>query len=193
MGPTVLVLGLALVVSACAQVQALTAVTPNDAGEVVFTLTDNRISPSVVKVKAGQTVRFIITNEGRHVHEFMVGQDPLAFDDYLFDPVNLPFENDFLAQIDATITGSGMAMNFMGMDEMEMGEMGEDMAEDGDTGAMIMFQPGSPDDPSQPGQSSAIEFVVPESLVGTWEIGCFREAGQHFADGMRATLIVEAP
>ncbi len=191
----------ALVTTACA---GLRATEPNEAGEVVVTLTDNAISPSVIRVEAGDRVRLVIENRGRHPHEFMVGRNPVAFDNYLDlgTPVYEPFETDFFAGLDVNVTGTGMAMNFAGMAGMDMGAEGE-MGHDGDGGmdmgaegevhhgAMVMLQPGAPGS-SRPGQVSVIEFVVPEDRAGTWQIGCFQEAGQHYEDGMRATLIVDA-
>lgn len=67
---------------------------------------------------------------------------------------------------------------------------GMDMGEEGHHGAMVMLEPGDPV-AGEPGQVSIIEFTVPAEKVGVWEIGCFQEAGQHYEDGMRGTLIVE--
>ena len=77
---------------------------------------------------------------------------------------------------------------------MDMGGEGDGMrmgGEEGHHGAMVMLQPGSAAT-SEPGEATVIEFTVPQDRVGVWQIGCFQEAGQHFEDGMRATLIVEA-
>ena len=178
-----------LVLAACGG-----AVEPNEVGEIEFVLTDNTISPSVVKVKAGQKVRFVIRNEGRHPHEFMIGREPHPGTDYLQgEPVYEPFEVDFFEGLEVSVTG-GMPMNFEGMEDMGMGEEGMEMgemAEEPHGGAMVMLQPRAPG-AAEPGETSVIEFTIPEDRVGVWEIGCFQEAGQHFDDGMRATLIVEA-
>jgi len=181
-----------LVATACAGVGA---VEPNESGEVIITLTDNVISPSVIKVKPGQTVRFIITNEGEHVHELMIGRDPIRGENYLTERVWTPWGGeDFFAGLEISVEG-GMAMNFEGMAmEMDEGEMADgemEMDDDGDTGGMVLLQPGAPGS-SDSGEVSVMEFVVPEDAVGTWQIGCFQEAGQHYEDGMRATLVVEA-
>lgn len=219
-------LSLGLLVGACGR---LLAAEPTPAGEIYVTLTDNVISPSTIRVQAGQRVRFIVTNEGAHTHEFMIGQDPVATDDYLdlSNEVYEPFEVDFFDGLDVSVTGTGMPMNFAGMPEMDMGgdqaedepagamegmedeemegmedgdgmgdmEMGDDQPEEGEEGeaghgAMVMLDPGRPG-AAEPGQTSIIELVIPEDRVGTWQIGCFQQAGQHWADGMRATLIVE--
>lgn len=92
-----------------------------------------------------------------------------------------------------------VGMDDGGMDGMDMTtttmDMGSDApAEDGgdaeDEGGMVLLEPGTPDS-SEAGQFSIMEFTIPDDAVGTWEIGCFQEAGQHYEDGMRATLIVE--
>lgn len=44
----------------------------------------------------------------------------------------------------------------------------------------------------QTGQEARITFTIPTDRVGEWTIACFQEDGGHFADGMRATLLVEA-
>ena len=192
---------MSLLISACS---AVFAAEPNEAGEIQVVLLDNRITPSVIRVKAGQKVRFVITNQGAHPHEFMIGREPVEVDNYLDlqSEVVEAFHVDFFEGVEVTVSGTGMPMNFEGMepmdmDGMEMGdeaphdEGGMDMGgEEAPHGAMVMLQPGTPGT-NEPGQTSIIEFVVPEDKVGVWQIGCFQEAGQHFADGMQATLIVE--
>ncbi len=202
-----------LVAAACSSIGS---VEPNESGEVVFTLTDNSISPSVVKVKPGQTVRFVIKNEGEHVHEFMIGRDPIRGEDYLVERVWTPWGGrDFFEGVDVAVSGDGMAMGFAGMDGMDMGDdAGGDMttttmdmsspsttmameggdgeeAQAEDEGGMVLLEPGAPGS-SEAGQVSIMEFTVPDDATGTWIIGCFQEAGQHYEDGMSATLIVEA-
>jgi len=175
-----------LVAAACSSIGT---VEPNASGEVVFTLTDNAISPAVVRVKPGQTVRFIIKNEGAHTHEFMIGRDPIRGKDYLVERVWTPWGGeDFFSGLDVMVEG-GTPMGFTGM-EMDMGDGGA-MPDEGDEGGMVLLQPGDPGS-NDSGEVSFMEFTVPDDAVGTWEIGCFQEAGQHYEDGMRATLIVEA-
>ncbi len=129
LGWTALLTATTLIAASCGTIASIGAVEPNAAGEVQFVLTDNSISPSVVRVKAGQRVRFIITNEGRHVHEFMVGRETSASDNYLVDQVIEAFEIDFFAELEVSVVG-GMPMNFEGMAAMDMGD--DEMVEDGD-------------------------------------------------------------
>ena len=58
---------------------------------------------------------------------------------------------------------------------------------DAHAGVMIMIDPQL----VEPGQATTITFTVPESKIGTWEIGCFQERGQHYDDGMNGLIIVE--
>ena len=213
----ILAAAVGLVTAACSSIGS---VEPNSSGEVVFTLTDNSISPAVVKVKPGQKVRFVIQNEGEHVHEFMVGRDPIRGENYLTERVWTPWGGqDFFEGVEVMVSGDGMAMGFSGMDGMDMGgDTGGDMttttmnmtsttmnmtsttmnmggesegAAAEDEGGMVLLEPGLPGT-SGAGQVSIMEFTVPEDATGTWIIGCFQEAGQHYEDGMSATLIVEA-
>jgi len=69
--------------------------------------------------------------------------------------------------------------------------MGDGGGEAPHGGAMVMLRPGSATT-NEPGEVTSIELTVPEDRAGTCQIGCFQEAEQHYEDGMRATLIVEA-
>jgi len=40
---------------------------------VTITMTDNRYSPEKIEVKKGETVRFVLKNQGEFVHEFNIG------------------------------------------------------------------------------------------------------------------------
>jgi len=40
---------------------------------VTVTVTDNRFAPERIAVKKGETVRFVVKNEGKFVHEFNIG------------------------------------------------------------------------------------------------------------------------
>ena len=40
---------------------------------VTVTLTDNRYEPEEIKVKKGETIRFVMQNKGEFVHEFNIG------------------------------------------------------------------------------------------------------------------------
>lgn len=222
----VLVLALVVVVTGCAQAFAAR---PSPAGEIEVVLTDYAFSPNAIRVKAGQAVRFILRNEGRHAHEFMIGRHPVVHQDYLQGPVIDAFEVDFFEGLEVHGSGEGMFMNFPGMGmEMEGMDMGDDEqggmemgGEEGEGhaegeggmemggedapheeeeaphaeeeavhhGGMVMLDPAEAD--QEVGPIAVLEVTITKDKIGTWEIGCFEEDGQHFEDGMRAILIVE--
>jgi hypothetical protein len=47
---------------------------------------------------------------------------------------------------------------------------------------MVMLEP-SP-------EATVIEFTVTADKVGSWEIGCFEDDGDHWNDGMKGKLVV---
>jgi plastocyanin len=121
----------AFVLSGCASVAAAR---PDNSGTITITLQDYDIDPDVVRVKAGQTVRMVIYNEGNHLHEMMIGRN-VRIENGLTEG----FEEDFFAGIeDIQVEGPGMIMGLPGM-EMDMGGM--DMTKQGE-GGMDMTKQG---------------------------------------------------
>ena len=39
-------------------------------------------------------------------------------------------------------------------------------------------------------EPAIIEFTVPDDKVGTWEIACFEDDGDHYDEGHKAKLVV---
>lgn len=139
-------------------------------------------SPDTIVLTAGQRVRMVIENKGQKNHEFMIGRT------VTFNEAGEPdgFEEDFFSpiadQVDVQLgMGAMVVMNGQVMQGMDMGGMGEVHAQ----GWMVMNNVGS-------GQT-VIEFTVPESAVGEWEMGCFQDKGAHYDDGMRGKVVVVAP
>ncbi len=238
-----LLLILSVVLAGCSTVFAAE---PDPNGEIRIVLEDYDIDPDVIRLKVGQKVRLVVVNQGRHLHELMIGRN-VRVENGLTEG----FAEDFFAGIsDIQVEGPGMIMGLPGMemegmdmggmdmggDKMAEGEMaggempaqkeGESMdmgkettppaAEDhgeaqGEAGhdegaAAGKFGPIAMDlmgeahgglmvmiDPNMipPDQATILTFTVPPDKVGRWELGCFQERGQHYDDGMRATLIVE--
>src|SRR5688500_10626097 len=62
---------------AFAQGEATSLGSPGDPGQVSrtieITMVDNRFKPSEVKVKQGETVKFVLKNNGEKKHEMMIG------------------------------------------------------------------------------------------------------------------------
>ena len=70
-----------------------------------------------------------------------------------------------------------------GGEKMAMGDHKDgEMHMDEHHGFMVAQEPSS--------EPTIIEFTVPEGKVGTWEIACFEDDGDHYNDGMKATLVV---
>ena len=94
-----MVLGAAFAVlaSACGS----SAVTPDSTGEVAIELSEFQFAPDAIEVKVGQTVRFVVDNQGSEAHEFMVGRtvdDEAGFAD--------GFETDFFDGVEVLVTGN---------------------------------------------------------------------------------------
>ncbi len=190
-----------------------------ETGEILIVQEDDEegmnFDPETVVLTAGETVTIKLENHGNKDHEFMVGQE------VVYDETGAPngFEVDFFEGIEdqvqvelgegamlmigsETVAMGGMEMEGEGEMEMEgeeeheegdEHEEGEEHEEEGEgmevhmdhSGWMVMDAAGS-------GQST-ITFTVPEDRVGEWEMACFEDDGTHYDDGMRGTLIVQAP
>lgn len=203
-GLAVLVLGLA----ACGPSGA----TPGPDGEITIIQIDEeggmRFEPGDIVLTAGQKVRIILENQGEKDHEFMVGRN------VIYEDTGAPngFEVDFFEGIEDQVTvvvGEGSMLMIdgevvqmggeMGMGSEMEGGMEEDEHAEGEEhadehggegdmdhmGWMVMDSAGS--------ERTIIEFTVPESRVGEWEMGCFEDDGTHYEDGMRGTLTVVEP
>lgn len=140
-------------------------------------------SPDTIVLTAGQRVRMIVENKGEKNHEFMIGRT------VTFNEAGEPdgFEEDFFGPIaDQVSVEPGMgAMLVMDGQVMQGMDMSGGSMEDMHPGWMLMSNIGS-------GQS-VIEFTVPESAVGEWEMGCFQDKGAHYDDGMRGKVVVVEP
>lgn len=176
--------GFALILAACGGAQGAT---PDASGALNIVQEDSEegmnFSPDAIVLTAGQKVRLVIENSGAKNHEFMIGRTVMYAESGAPDG----FEEDFFMAIADQVNaqpamGAMVMMNGEVMSGMDMGmeeEMGDHM------GWMLVSPTGS-------GQS-VVEFTVPESAVGEWEMGCFEDDGTHYDDGMRGKVIVVAP
>jgi len=120
--------GLLITSSGCA---TLTAATPGEEGEVRIVLSDYDFNPNAIRVKAGQKVTFVVSNQGDKMHEIMIGRDINIEGD-----LTEGFHEDFFAGITPEIHGPGMVMGLEGgdmehdMDEMAEGDMMEEVDHD---------------------------------------------------------------
>lgn len=175
----------ALILSACGGSQGAT---PDANGTLNIIQEDSsegmNFSPENIVLTAGQKVRIVIENKGAKDHEFMIGRN------VMYNEAGAPdgFQEDFFTAIaDQVMTEPSMGAMVMfngetinGMDMSEGGMMDMDHM-----GWMLVSPTGT-------GQS-VIEFTVPESAIGEWEMGCFEDNGAHYDDGMRGTVTVVAP
>lgn len=154
------------------------AATPGDDGELVITMTEFAFSPDNIEVSPGQSVTFVLVNEGEKEHEFMAGNDVMVV-----DGIPNGFEHDFFEDVNATVEPmDALEMDMGGDEEMGDEEMGEDeMGEAGHAGFMVA---------RLPNEEARITFTVPVDASGEYQFGCFEEDGAHWDDGMKGTLTV---
>ena len=112
------------------------AATPDENGEIVITMTESAYAPNVIEVSPGQTVTFVLVNEGEKDHELMIGRS-VTFTDGAPDG----FEHNFFEGLSPLVDPPEAAMEMdemdmeMDMDDMDMEGMemeGMDMDEDDD-------------------------------------------------------------
>ena len=181
----IVIAALALAAASCGG----SAATPDANGEVVITMTEFEFSPNTIEVAPGQTVTFVLVNEGEKDHEFMLGRNVRIVDG---EPSG--FEVDFFESLEPTVVPMDAAMNMGDMADGDMadGDMADgDMADgdmaDGDaahaghTGFMVV---------REPSQEARVTVTIPADASGEWEFGCFQENGAHWDDGMRGKLII---
>ena len=162
---------------------------PDENGRITVIMTESKFEPANIKVVPGQTVTFVLVNEGEKEHEFMIGRDvntddgfPNGFHTNWLDtlepmPMVMPAE--------AAVGGESMDMG--GDEGMDMGEEGEHAHEEEDMhmdhGFMVV---------RDPGQTAEMTIVIPSDAGGQeWEIGCFTDDGAHYDEGMKGKLIIE--
>ncbi len=197
---------LALLLTACGGSQA-----PAGPVEVTIELSEFQFTPSKLELRVGQQVTLHLKNVGEKDHELMIGKDVK-----ITNGLANGFETDFFASIQDSMQMSGTGAMFMNggvtlagdMGDMNMnegGDSGGDMAmsdsggeehNDGGadaehggndhTGFMVML-PASGETPAE----ATLTFTVTEDMVGTWEMGCFQEDGQHYDDGMVGKIVVK--
>jgi plastocyanin len=126
----VILVGSAFLLAGC----SLGAATPSGSGEIKVIMRDYTFSTDVIRVKAGETVTIVLSNEGDKLHEFMIGRDLVVEGNFTEG-----FAEDLLMAVLPEISGPGMVMGLPGggmdMSGMDMGNdatgmEGMDMADD---------------------------------------------------------------
>ena len=125
-------------------------------------MTDNAFSPSHISIKAGETVRFVIRNDGELVHEFNIGT----------------------GQMHEAHREEMMQMVDMGV--LEADRINHDMMGHGD-GSMMMKH----DDPNsvllEPRQTAEVIWTFPQSA--NLQFAC--NVPGHYEDGMMGEFKIE--
>ncbi|MCQ3977474.1 MAG: hypothetical protein DPW09_28935 [Anaerolineae bacterium] len=174
--PLVLIV-LLILLSACA---AYGAAIPAENGEIKITMKDYDFSPGVIRVKAGQQVTIVLSNEGKKLHEFMIGREVRVEGNFTEG-----FAVDFFVGITPQISGPGMVMGLPG--RMEATAPGEQMpGEEQEMGRM------TPSEPMTGMEHNMDEMAPGEQMAGTAEpTGQMRESGQ--MTGMEHNMDEMAP
>lgn len=96
---------------------------------VQITLIDNAFEPESVKVKAGETVRFVITNAGQLLHEFNIGTAAM----------HAEHQKEMAMMMEhGMITPTGIDQNMMKMDHSNMpGMQGHSMKHDDPNSVLV--------------------------------------------------------
>lgn len=161
-------------------------------GGITLSGVDYGFKPESMTWRPGERVTLTYVNDSSGIpgkqHELMLGRGPVT-EETVFGPhVIGGFETDFFEGVEvALLEAEGVSMVMpgdalvSGLDLVDMSEMG--MATGGHEGTsqfMLLLDPGG---------RATIRFRVPNK-PGRWELGCFQQSGQHYANGMRAEVTV---
>jgi uncharacterized cupredoxin-like copper-binding protein len=95
---------------------------------VEVTLADNYYEPEYIQVKAGETVRFVLTNTGKLLHEFNIGTAAM----------HAEHQKQMAMMLDhGMLTPTGVNHHMMNMDHSTMGEMGHSMKHDDPNSVLV--------------------------------------------------------
>ncbi len=126
--------------------------------------------PSELKLKAGETYKFKLINEGLIVHEFMVGRGgvkldeagkPHGYNENFFEELEVKLENMAVNHMGIKLEVDGLEIKTEALGEVEL----------------------------KNGRAIELEFTVPEGKKGEWEFACFQPG--HYEAGQKGKLIVE--
>ena len=157
-------------------------VVPDENGDVVLDFSEFSFGADVVKVKAGQTVTFVLDNGGEKEHEFMVGRNVLESDEGYANGFEHDFFEGLMPMVDPPSAAMDMDMDH-DMEGMDHDMEGMEMEAMDHHGFMVT---------RLPGETARVTVTIPADAVGEWEIGCFQDKGVHWDSGMRAILVVTA-
>jgi uncharacterized cupredoxin-like copper-binding protein len=110
---------------------------------IEVTLGDNYYEPEHLQVKAGETVRFVLTNQGQLLHEFNIGTAAM----------HAEHQEQMATMVDhGMLTADGVNHEMMDMDHSGMGETGHDMKHDDPNSVLV-----------EPGQTKELVWRFPKA------------------------------
>jgi uncharacterized cupredoxin-like copper-binding protein len=120
----------------------------------------------VFRLPAGKTVGLHVHNEGKILHELVIGRGTIKYEEVGGKKQPAGYETNLFEEVDADL------FFYYGTEKIEVEEakFGEIAVPAGARDLWIRFQ-------------------VPADLKGEWEIGCFVEG--HYEAGMKAKLVIE--
>jgi uncharacterized cupredoxin-like copper-binding protein len=126
---------------------------PAEATETVeIVMNDNYFEPESIDVKAGSTVRFVVTNEGGLLHEFNLGT--AAMHGQMQDEMAMLMDHGVISETTAQHDMEGMG----GMDHSQMGGM--------DMGEMMAMLEGHPNRVLvEPGETKELVWTFAEDMA----------------------------
>lgn len=110
---------------------------------VKVTLGDSYYEPESIQVKAGETVRFVLTNEGELLHEFNIGTAAM----------HAEHQKEMAMMVDhGMLTPTGIDETMMNMDHSKMDGMGSGMKHDDPNSALV-----------EPGKTKELVWKFPKA------------------------------
>ncbi len=110
---------------------------------VKVTLGDSYYEPESVQVRAGETVRFVLTNEGQLLHEFNIGTAAM----------HAEHQKEMAMMVEhGMLTATGVDEKMMNMDHSGMAGMGHGMKHDDPNSALV-----------EPGQTKELVWKFTEA------------------------------
>jgi uncharacterized cupredoxin-like copper-binding protein len=110
---------------------------------IEVTLGDNYYEPAHIQVKAGETVRFVLTNEGQLLHEFNIGTAVM----------HAEHQKQMATMVDhGMLTANGVNHEMVAMEHAGMGETGHGMRHDDPNSVLV-----------EPGETKELVWKFPKA------------------------------
>ncbi len=140
-----LLLGLGLLVALPVAAQDMSTTVINVTLNEYHFIVEGQELDQPLQLESGTEYQIHFTNEGTLTHEVLIGSGPID----IGNEIHHDFEEALLGDVEVSVTGQMNDEEFVigvaGLNEFEL----------------------------DPGQALDITFTLPDSKIGTWEIGCF--------------------